>query len=173
MRISDWSSDVCSSDLVVFPKTAEEWAEPRWVDYACHADAPWLDDRLRQRIHDFVTVLRCRYPTVQDLRSPAWAKHGLRAMAGWRYQHGKYARPWGLELATRLVRLRMPPVSGLRPCTSTNPTTSRRRNGAQMPQYSTRGTRCGTTPGSPDCQLLTFRSATPPPGTSTLRPTAH
>src|SRR3546814_2517185 len=88
MRISDWSSDVCSSDLVVvyiytplpdesrhesdrrrrppvpmrdldgrpvvFPKTAEEWAEPRWVDYACHADAPWLDDRLRQRIHDFV-----------------------------------------------------------------------------------------------------------------------
>src|SRR3546814_8689462 len=79
---------------VMFPKTAEEWAEPRWVDYACHADAPWLDDRLRQRIHDFVTVLRCRYPTVQDLRSPAWAKHGLRAMAGWRYQHGKYARPW-------------------------------------------------------------------------------
>src|SRR3546814_18991127 len=51
---------------VVFPKTAEEWAEPRWVDYACNADAPWLDDRLRQRIHDFVTVLRCRYPTVQD-----------------------------------------------------------------------------------------------------------
>src|SRR3546814_13563478 len=86
---------------VMFPKTAEEWAEPRWVDYACHADAPWLDDRLRQRIHDFVTVLRCRYPTVQDLRSPAWAKHGLRAMAGWRYQHGKYARPWELELIGR------------------------------------------------------------------------
>src|SRR3546814_11189908 len=64
---------------VMFPKTAEEWAEPRWVDYACHADAPWLDDRLRQRIHDFVTVLRCRYPTVQDLRSPAWAKHGPRS----------------------------------------------------------------------------------------------
>src|SRR3546814_14720807 len=37
---------------VVFPKTAEEWAEPRWVDYACPAAAPWLDDRLRQRIHE-------------------------------------------------------------------------------------------------------------------------
>lgn len=98
---------------VVFPTTAEEWTEPRWVDYACHADAPWLDDRLRRRIRDFVTVLRCRYPTVQDMRSPAWAKQGLRAMAGWRYRFGKYGRPWELELANRLVRLRMPQVSGL------------------------------------------------------------
>ncbi|MDG6349395.1 radical SAM protein [Luteimonas sp. 8-5] len=98
---------------VVFPTTVEEWAQPRWVDYACHADAPWLDDRLRRRIHDFVTVLRCRYPTVQDLRSPTWAKRGLRAMAGWRYRLGRYDRPWELELANRLVRLRMPQVSGL------------------------------------------------------------
>ena len=51
--------------------------QPQWVDYACHADAPWLTDRLRRRIQDFVTVLRCRYPTVQDLRSPDWAKRGL------------------------------------------------------------------------------------------------
>ena len=29
---------------VVFPKTPEEWTERRWVDYACHADAPWLTD---------------------------------------------------------------------------------------------------------------------------------
>src|SRR3546814_12658551 len=112
MRISDWSSDVCSSNLesdrrrrppvpmrdldgrpVVFPKTAEEWAEPRWVDYACHADAPWLDDRLRQRIHDFVTVLRCRYPTDQDLRYPQRAQHDLPAKAGRRYPPGKSARP--------------------------------------------------------------------------------
>jgi len=98
---------------VAFPKTVEEWAEPRWIDYACHADAPWLDEKLRRRIHDFVTVLRCRYPTVQDLHSPAWAKRGLRAMAGWRYRFGKIDRPWELELANRLVRLRMPQASGL------------------------------------------------------------
>jgi radical SAM superfamily enzyme YgiQ (UPF0313 family) len=98
---------------VVFPTTVEEWAEPRWVAYACHADAPWLDDRLRRRIHDFVTVLRCRYPTVQDMRSPGWAKRGLRAMAGWRYRYRRYDQPWELELASRLVRLRMPQVSGL------------------------------------------------------------
>jgi radical SAM superfamily enzyme YgiQ (UPF0313 family) len=98
---------------VVFPATPEEWAQPRWVDYTCHADAPWLDDKLRRRIQDFVTVLRCRYPTVQDLRSPSWAKRSLSAMAGWRYHFGKYDRPWELELANRLVRLRMPQVSGL------------------------------------------------------------
>ncbi len=57
-----------------FPKTPEEWTERRWVDYACHADAPWLSDRLRQRIRDFVTVLRCRFPTVQDTRSPRWGQ---------------------------------------------------------------------------------------------------
>jgi hypothetical protein len=58
-------------------------------------------------------VLRCRFPTVQDLRSPSWAKRGLSAMASWRYQRRQYDRPWELNLANRLVRLRMPQVSGL------------------------------------------------------------
>ena len=98
---------------VVFPTTPDEWAQPHWVDYACHMDAPWLTDRLRRRINDFVTVLRCRYPTVQDLRAPPWAKRRLSAMAGWRYRFRKYDRPWELTLANRLVRLRMPQVSGL------------------------------------------------------------
>ncbi|HEY9111621.1 MAG TPA: radical SAM protein, partial [Rhodanobacteraceae bacterium] len=93
---------------VVFPETAEEWTQPQWVAYACHADAPWLTDRLRRRIRDFVTVLRCRFPTVQDLRSPSWAKRGLSAMATWRYSFRRYDRPWELDLANRMVRLRMP-----------------------------------------------------------------
>ncbi|HEY0197588.1 MAG TPA: radical SAM protein [Rhodanobacter sp.] len=98
---------------VVFPSTPEGWMEKRWVDYACHADAPWLTDKLRHRIHDFVTVLRCRFPTVQDLRSPPWAKRSLSIMAGWRYRRGNYDKPWELNLANKLVRLRMPQVSGL------------------------------------------------------------
>lgn len=98
---------------VVFPSTPDEWTQRRWVDYACHMDAPWLTERMRQRIHDFVTVLRCRYPTVQDLRSPPWAKRNLSAMASWRYRFRKYDRPWELKLANRLVRLRIPQVSGL------------------------------------------------------------
>src|SRR5690606_7988558 len=78
---------------VRFPTTAEEWAQPQWVAYTCHADAPWLDERLRRRIDDFVTVLRCRFPTVQDLHSPAWGKRALRALAGWRYRSGHFGRP--------------------------------------------------------------------------------
>ncbi|ULU23754.1 B12-binding domain-containing radical SAM protein [Dyella terrae] len=102
-----------NGEPVVFPATPEEWTQKQWVDYACHADAPWLSDRLRQRIHDFVTVLRCRYPTVQDLRSPPWAKRTLAAAASWRYRLRRYDRPWELNLASRLVRLRVPQVSGL------------------------------------------------------------
>jgi len=98
---------------VVFPGTPEEWAQPQWVDYACHADAPWLTDKLRKRIHDFVTVLRCRYPTVQDMRTPRWAKHGLRTMASWRYRYRRYDQPWELDLANRWVKLRQPQVSSL------------------------------------------------------------
>jgi len=98
---------------VVFPTTVEEWTQPQWVAYACHADAPWLSDKLRRRIRDFVTVLRCRFPTVQDLRAPPWAKRGMSAMATWRYRFRRYDRPWELDFANRMVRLRMPQVSGL------------------------------------------------------------
>jgi radical SAM superfamily enzyme YgiQ (UPF0313 family) len=102
-----------NGDPLIFPSTPDEWAQPQWVGYACHTDAPWLSDKLRQRIHDFVTVLRCRYPTVQDLRTPGWAKRGLRTMASWRYRYRQYDRPWELDLANRWVKLRMPQVSGL------------------------------------------------------------
>lgn len=98
---------------VVFPKTVREWAQPRWVAYTCHADAPWVDAKLRRRIDDFVTVLRCRFPTVQDTRSPPWAKRSLRALAGWRYRYGKYGHPWELQLADRLVRLHTPQTEGV------------------------------------------------------------
>ena len=98
---------------VVFPTSPEAWTEKRWVDYACHADAPWLTDDLRRHIQDFVTVLRCRFPTVQDLRSPPWAKRSLSALASWRYQRRRYDKPWELNLANRLVKLRLPQVSGI------------------------------------------------------------
>jgi radical SAM superfamily enzyme YgiQ (UPF0313 family) len=97
---------------VVFPSTPDEWTQREWVDYACHADAPWLSDKLRRRIYDFVTVLRCRYPTVQDLRSPRWAKRSLSAMASWRYRYRRYDRPWELDLANRFVQLRKPQITG-------------------------------------------------------------
>jgi anaerobic magnesium-protoporphyrin IX monomethyl ester cyclase len=98
---------------VVFPRTPEEWTERRWVDYACHADAPWISDRLRQRIRDFVTVLRCRFPTVQDTRSPRWGKAALRGLAAWRYSLKRYDAPWELEASQRLIGLLDPRVTSI------------------------------------------------------------
>jgi hypothetical protein len=98
---------------VVFPTTPEQWAQRRWVDYACHADAPWLSEPLRRHIRDFVTVLRCRFPTVQDTRSPGWAKLALRGLASWRYSLRRYDRPWELDASRNLIGLLDPRTSGI------------------------------------------------------------
>ncbi len=98
---------------VAFPTTPDGWAEPAWVDYWCHRDAPWLHPRLRQRILDFTTVLGCRFPTVTDIRSPAWGKEALRTLAAWRYEHRRYDRPWELNVSRKFIRLWDPRASGL------------------------------------------------------------
>jgi radical SAM superfamily enzyme YgiQ (UPF0313 family) len=98
---------------LVFPSTADEWAEPSWVAYWCHSDTPWLNDRLRSRIRDFTTVLGCRFPTITDVRSPTWGKWGLRALAAWRYRYQRYERPWELDFSKRFIRLWDPRVTGL------------------------------------------------------------
>lgn len=103
----------CNGNPVIYPKTADEWCEPKWVDYWCHTDAPWLSDRLRRRILDFTTVLGCRFPTVTDVRSPAWGKAMLRGLASWRYRFQRYDRPWELDFSKRFVRLWDPRVSSL------------------------------------------------------------
>jgi anaerobic magnesium-protoporphyrin IX monomethyl ester cyclase len=90
------------------PTTPEEWTEPRWIAYVCHQDAPWLTAQMRQRVKDFAIVLGCRFPTVQDYRTPAWGKAALRHLAGWRYATRRYSHPWELKLARRLIPLREP-----------------------------------------------------------------
>ena len=72
-----------------------------------------MSDRLRKRVHDFVTVLRCRFPTVQDTRSPAWAKNALRTLAGWRYSLRRYDAPWELRASQNLIGLLDPRVSSI------------------------------------------------------------
>ena len=95
------------------PTTPEEWAQARWVDYVCHFDAPWLTPRIRRKVENFGRVLACRFPTVQDRRTPAWAKHGLRILSSWRYASGVYGFSWELELARRLTALRNPAVESI------------------------------------------------------------
>jgi anaerobic magnesium-protoporphyrin IX monomethyl ester cyclase len=98
---------------VVYPQSADEWAEPQWVDYWCHQSAPWLSERLRRRIVDFTTVLGCRYPTVMDIRASAWGKRALRALASWRYQFERYDDPWELRMSRKIIRHWDPRVMSL------------------------------------------------------------
>ena len=95
------------------PTTPEEWTEPRWVSWVCHQDAPWLSPRMSQRVRDFARVLACRFPTIQDHRTPSWGKAVLRNLARWRYASGRYGHPWELRAAQRLIPLRAPQTEGL------------------------------------------------------------
>ena len=103
----------CSGRPVVFPRTADEWAEPQWLDYWCHQDAPWLSARLRRRIVDFTTVLGCRFPTIMDIRASSWGKSTLRALASWRYRFQRYDHPWELRVSRKLIRHWDPRVMSL------------------------------------------------------------
>jgi radical SAM superfamily enzyme YgiQ (UPF0313 family) len=98
---------------VVFPTSADEWAQPEWIAYWCHQDAPWLSARLRRRIVDFTTVLGCRFPTVMDIRASAWGKSALRALASWRYRYRRYENPWELRLSRKIIRQWDPRVMSL------------------------------------------------------------
>jgi anaerobic magnesium-protoporphyrin IX monomethyl ester cyclase len=102
-----------SGRAVVFPQSADEWAQPEWVAYWCHQDAPWLSARLRQRIVDFTTVLGCRFPTIMDIRASMWGKTALRALASWRYRYRRYENPWELRLSRKLIRQWDPRVMSL------------------------------------------------------------
>jgi anaerobic magnesium-protoporphyrin IX monomethyl ester cyclase len=94
----------CAGHPVVFPRSADEWAEPQWRAYWCHQDAPWLSARLRRRIVDFTTVLGCRFPTIMDIRASSWGKTALRALASWRYRFQRYDDPWELRVSRKLIR---------------------------------------------------------------------
>ena len=103
----------CDQRPIAFPTSVDEWAEPQWVNYWCHTDAPWLSERLRRRIMDFTTVLGCRFPTVTDIRSPVIGKAALRVLASWRYRFQKYNRPWELDFSRKIIRLHNPRAASL------------------------------------------------------------
>jgi len=102
-RMADTLRDL-SGAPVVFPPSADGWAQPHWLGYWCHKDAPWLTPRLRRRIVDFTTVLGCRFPTIMDIRASPWGKSALRTLAGWRYRFERYDNPWELRVSRRLIR---------------------------------------------------------------------
>jgi anaerobic magnesium-protoporphyrin IX monomethyl ester cyclase len=102
-RMAATLRDRCGN-AVEFPRSADEWAQPHWLGYWCHKDAPWLSPDLRRRIVDFTTVLGCRFPTIMDIRASPWGKSALRTLAAWRYRFERYNNPWELRVSRRLIR---------------------------------------------------------------------
>ena len=102
-------------DQIRFPTTIEEWATDRWLNFTLRKDpsAPWLKPSTKQLIDNFETVVASRWPTVQDIRLPAWGRKALKALSSWRYRLGVYRWPFELEWAHRFIDLRKPKVESL------------------------------------------------------------
>jgi radical SAM superfamily enzyme YgiQ (UPF0313 family) len=98
-----------------FPNSPDEWATERWFDFSIRKNpgTPWLTRSTQRRVDNFRVVVSARWPTVQDLRLPAWGRRGLQALSAWRYALGFYSLPYELKLMQRLVDLRKPEAESL------------------------------------------------------------
>ena len=101
--------------LMDFPSTPEEWATERWLNFSLRKDprTPWLRPDLKRLIDNFELVVGSRWPTVQDIRLPAWGRQLLKALSAWRYRLKFYALPVEIGWAQRLIDLRKPKVESL------------------------------------------------------------
>ena len=97
-----------------FPSTLEEWAEDHWVRFMSMKDpqTPWLPPGLRERIRDFETVVKSRFPTATDIRFTGPLRPFLKGLASWRWATRTFARPYELMAVHRLIRLRSPELQG-------------------------------------------------------------
>jgi radical SAM superfamily enzyme YgiQ (UPF0313 family) len=100
---------------VAFPTTPDEWATDRWYNFTIRKDpaTPWLKRATKRRIDNFRLVVSSHWPTVQDIRLPAWRRRMLRFLSAWRYRLGFYAFPYELRLTQRLINLRKPEAESL------------------------------------------------------------
>ncbi|MGH9326452.1 MAG: B12-binding domain-containing radical SAM protein [Terriglobia bacterium] len=97
-------------DQIEFPLSPDEWATDRWQRFATQKDpaTPWLRQRTKRLIDNFELVVSSRWPTVQDIRLPRWARHTLEALGAWRYKLRFYSWPAELKWAQRFINLRKP-----------------------------------------------------------------
>jgi radical SAM superfamily enzyme YgiQ (UPF0313 family) len=72
------------------PDRLEEWIQPEWVDWMTHVNpqTPWLSPAAHNRVTDFETVLKSRFPSLHDKRTRRWGK-ALGSLAA--------RRRWALE----------------------------------------------------------------------------
>lgn len=102
-------------EQVQFPTTPDEWATDRWQRFTTQKDpsTPWLSSRTKRLIDDFDVVVTSRWPTIQDIRMPAWGRWLLKALGDWRYRLRVYAFPAELRWLRQYFRLRNPKEESL------------------------------------------------------------
>src|SRR5438874_12972623 len=102
-------------EQIQFPATPDEWATERWQRFATQKDpsTPWLRPRTKRLIDNFGLVVSSRWPTVQDIRLPAWRRMRLKAHRDWRYRLGVYVLSLVLRFAQRGINLRHPNAESL------------------------------------------------------------
>lgn len=102
-------------DQIQFPASPAEWATDRWQRFATQKDpaTPWLRPRTKRLIDNFELVVSSRWPTLQDIRLPAWGRRTLEILGGWRYRLGIYSFPLELKWAQRVINLRKPKLESL------------------------------------------------------------
>jgi radical SAM superfamily enzyme YgiQ (UPF0313 family) len=102
-------------DKFQFPTTPDEWATDRWQRFATQKDpkTPWLRPRTKQLIDNFELVVSSRWPTIQDLRLPAWGRVLLKTLSSWRYRVGFYTAPLELRWMQQFINLRRPKEESL------------------------------------------------------------
>ncbi len=88
------------------PATLEEWLEPEWVDWMTHENPrlPWLPPALKARVDGFETVLKSRFPSLQDVKTARWGKALGRLLAKRRWERGDWDDPRLLRAVRRLAR---------------------------------------------------------------------
>ncbi|HSJ13256.1 MAG TPA: hypothetical protein VK939_02500, partial [Longimicrobiales bacterium] len=64
----------------------------------------WLDRRLKARVDDFELVLKSRFPSVHDRRTPEWGKALGRLLARRRWDVGDFAEPRLLRTVRRFAQ---------------------------------------------------------------------
>lgn len=102
-------------EKLALPETVEEWAMPRWLNFTIRKDpaTPWLKPATKRLIDNFELVVASRWPTIQDIRLPAWGRRLLQTLSAWRYALKVYFFPLELKWAQRLIDLRRPKVESL------------------------------------------------------------
>jgi anaerobic magnesium-protoporphyrin IX monomethyl ester cyclase len=102
-------------DQVEFPNTPEEWATERWQRFTTQKDpsTPWLRPATKRLIDNFDVVVTSRWPTIQDIRLPAWGRRLLKLLSDWRYRFRIYSYPFELKWMRQYLRLRIPKEESL------------------------------------------------------------